>query len=874
LQAASSRNPNRWQQIEDLFHEATDRNPESRSAFLEEACGSDTELRAEVESLLASLDATAPLLEGAVQDAAKAYLGRQTKSVEEGCFLEQYRVIRKLGSGGMGEVYLAEDTKMKRKVALKTLGQPFTRNPAELRKLEREAYALSALNHANLLTVFDFCQAEGRYFLVTEFVEGETLRQLLNRGALEEADAVEIATEVAAALSAAHASGVIHRDIKPENIMVRSDGCVKVLDFGIAKLTAAPDTQTDLRAIGPNGESIAGIVLGTPRYMSPEQARGTKVDARTDIFSLGAVFYEMLTGKSAFHGDTQSDLIADILRGDPQPIARASPKTSKKLQPIVSRALAKDRTERYQSADDLLADLKKFRREEDFKKRLNTARILWLAVAGVLIGFAIGFLAIRARVQRVTEGAPRSLAVLPFRNLRPTPDTDFLGYSLADEVIAKLGYVKALTVRPASAVNRYREGATDLPKIASDLNADMLLTGTYLKDGDDLRITARLIGFKPQAVVWQDRLNVKYGKLLTVQDSVARMIIKGLSLHLGPDERARLKPDVGGSSLAYEYYLRGVDLYSVSKFAAAIAMLEKSASIDPNHAPTWAHLGRAYTTNASLEFGGREDYRRAESAYEKAIELDPVFPDPRVYMANLLTDTGRVEEAVPLLRVALQSSPNDAEAHWELGYAYRFGGMLKESGAECELARRLDPEVKINSATLNTYLYLGEYDKFLNSLPSSDSALVVFYHGLGSYYKHDDMTALSDFDRAYEIAPELLQAQIGRALSDALRGHTNEGIAELSETERKMNMRGVTDPEAMYKIAQAYAVLGDDENALRMLQRSIIGGFFCYSYMARDPLLNSVRSSPGFAAILGQARKRHDQFERRFGTTASDELTR
>lgn len=868
MQAASSRNPNRWKQIEDLFHEATQRNPESRSAFLEEACGSDAELRAEVESLLASLEVTGPMLETAVQDAAKAYLSRQSTSIEEGCFLEQYRVIRKLGSGGMGEVYLAEDTKMKRKVALKMLAQPFTRNAVELRKLEREAYALSALNHANLLTVFDFCQSEGRYFLVTEFVEGETLRQLLNRGALSEADAVEITTHVAAALSAAHASGVIHRDIKPENIMVRSDGCVKVLDFGIAKLTEAPDTQTDLRTIGPNGESIA-VVLGTPRYMSPEQARGTKVDRRTDIFSLGAVFYEMLTGKAAFQGDTQSDLIADILRGNPQPIARASPKTSKKLQAIVSRALAKDRAERYQSADDLLTDLKKFRREEDFKKRLNTGRILWLAAAGVLIGFAIAFLAIRARVERVRETSPRSLAVLPFRNLRPNPDTDFLGYSLADEVIAKLGYVKALTVRPASAVNRYREGAADLPKIAADLNADMLLTGTYLKDGDDLRITARLIGFKPQAVVWQDTLNIKYGKLLTVQDGVARMIIQGLSLHLGPDERARLKPDVGGSNLAYEYYLRGVDLYSVSKFAGAIAMLEKSASIDPNHAPTWAHLGRAYTTNASLEFGGREDYRRAETAYEKAIELNPVFPEPRVYMANLLTDTGRVEEAVPLLRVALRSSPNDAEAHWELGYAYRFGGMLKESAAECELARRLDPEVKINSATLNTYLYLGEYDRFLNSLPSNDSALVVFYHGLGSYYKHDDMSALSDFDRAYELAPELLQAQIGRALSDALRNHTSEGITELRETERKMNMRGVTDPEAMYKIAQAYAVLGDGGDALRMLQRSIIGGFFCYSYISRDPLLNSVRSSPGFSAVLAQARKRHDQFERRFAPAAS-----
>ena len=870
--AASLRNPNRWRQIEDVFQQASLLDAGSRSVFLEEACGSDADLRREVESLLASLDESAPFLETTVLAAAKAYLGEQQSSaLAEGTFLDHYRVIRPLGSGGMGQVYLADDSRLKRKVALKMLALPLTRNPVSLGRLEQEAHALSALNHANLLTVFDFCHSEGRYFLVTEFVEGETLRQILNRGRLQETNAVDIATQVTAALGAAHSSGVIHRDIKPENIIVRSDGCVKVLDFGIAKLTEKPGTPELLPATTiPDARSVLGVVLGSPRYMSPEQARGKEVDARTDLFSLGAVFYEMLAGTPAFRGETQSDLIADILRGNPPPLALSG--GAKRLQPIVTRALIKDRAQRYQRAEDMLVDLQQFQREEEFQNqrkaaRTSSRRVAALTIGALLIVLAgIGFLA-----SRKTGGdlPPRSLAVLPFRNLRASPDTDFLGSSLADEVTAELGYVKALIVRPSSALILHRQDIQNLSAVAADLKADMLLTGTYLKDGDDLRITARLIGFKPEAVLWQNTLNAKYDKLLTVQDSVAQMIIRGLELRLGPDERARLKPKAAVNNLAYEYYLRGVDLYSVSNFRGAIAMLEKSASVDPNYAPTWAHLGRAYTTNASLQFGGREHYRNAETAYEKAIALNPVFPEPRVYMANLLTDTGRVEEAVPLLRVALQSSPNNAEAHWELGYAYRFGGMLKESVTECELARRLDPEVKINSATPNGYLYLGEYDKFLKSLPVNDSPLLVFYHGLGFYYKHEYPEAVSDFDRAYELAPELLQAQIGKALGDGLAGRAAGGLQRLHETERNMNMRGVSDPEAMYKIAQAYAVLGDRSNALRMLQRSTFGGFFCYAYIARDPLLDSLRHSPEFIRTLEQAQQRQQQFVHRFTGKAS-----
>ena len=293
-------------------------------------------------------------------------------------------------------------------------------------------------------------------------------------------------------------------------------------------------------------------------------------------------------------------------------------------------------------------------------------------------------------------------------------------------------------------------------------------------------------------------------------------------------------------------------------------MLEKSTSIEPNYAPAWAHLGRAYTTKASLQFGGREDYGKAQAAYEKAIAVNPALVEPRIYLSNLFTDTGRVEQAVPLLRSALRDSPNNAEAHWELGYAYRFGGMLEESLAECEKARQNNPQVKINSSAMNSYLYLGEYDRFLQSLPATDSAYILFYRGLGEYYANRRDQAAHEFDRAYETDPSLLPATVGKAISYSIKHNNAEGLKLLKQTEGKIEERGVSDAEGLYKVAQAYAVLGDKASALHMLRHSIGGGFFCYPYFVRDPLLQNLRNEPEFQSIIDQARQRHEQFKTTF----------
>jgi tetratricopeptide (TPR) repeat protein len=297
----------------------------------------------------------------------------------------------------------------------------------------------------------------------------------------------------------------------------------------------------------------------------------------------------------------------------------------------------------------------------------------------------------------------------------------------------------------------------------------------------------------------------------------------------------------------------------------AIKMLEKSTELAPWYALAWANLGRSYTANASFQFGGAEHYRKAEAAFQKALSLQPDEIDAHIFLANMFTDTGRVEKAVPLLREALKTNPNHAEIHWELGYAYRFAGMLPEAVSECELARQLDPVVKLNSSAPNGYLYLGQYDRFLQSLPmTDDAALIVFYRGLAEYYKKNWKQAETNFDHAFELDRSLMQAEVGKAFSAKIRRQESNAAAILHALETKIDERGGVDPEATYKVAQAYAAIGDKVSALRVLRRSIENGFFPYPYFVTDPLLDPLRNEGEFSELMDAARRRHEAFKRTF----------
>ncbi len=883
----------RWQQVEELFLEAVELDVSSRAAFLDQHCRDDAELRAEIESLIRSSDSAPYFLDQPILDGIKKLVEEPAHSLEPGSRIANYEVVSLLGAGGMGEVYVATDMRLKRRIALKVLSARLTRQAEALRRFEHEAQAASALNHPNILTIFEFGESNGLYFMASELVEGETLRARLGRGPVPVVQALDIAWQVAGALAAAHARGIWHRDIKPENIVIRPDGLVKLLDFGIAKL-AEMDSAPQ-----PSGPAMteAGMVLGTLKYMSPEQARGVKVDGRSDIFSLGAVLYEMIEGREPFDGETSSDVIAEILKSDPPPLNGAAARRHPGIQAAVSKAMCKDREARYQTATALSDDLQTLKREMESGEyaaagpgsgpreidastakesaaatgswttrtlRAMAASRIVLAVAVLIVTGAIAIFFLRSGKSSDARPEIRSLAILPFQNLKPDPATDFLGFSLADAVTTKLSYVSSLSIRPSSAVEKYRNQPIEPRVAANELQVDTLLTGNYVKDGDQLRISTQLIDLKANKIVWRDSVDLKYERLLEVQDRVSQEIVSGLELHLSPEEADRLKPGAPVDARAYESYLRGVDFYALSDFSAAIAMLEKSVAAQPSYAPAWAELGRAQEARASLHGGGRDLYAKAQQAYERSIILSPSLLVPRIYMANLLTDTGRVEQAIPLLRAALQAGPNNAEAHWELGYSYRFGGMLAESVSEGERARGFDPQVKINSSAMNGYLYLGRYDQFLQSLPANNSVYILFYRGFGEYHQKQWARAAEDFDRAYEMDPTLLPAQVGKALSLSLANQSAAALALLRDTERRVNDGGVEDAELVYKVAQAYSVLGDKASALRMFQRAIEGGFFCYPYFVRDPLLDGIRHEPGFEPLLAEARRRHEEFRARF----------
>jgi serine/threonine protein kinase/tetratricopeptide (TPR) repeat protein len=871
--------PETWKRLEELFNRAVEMPSYVRTRFLDNMCKDDPALRLKLQEMLDGASRPEDFLAQPVESIARDLLApRYQEALQPDSDFGRYRIVCLLGAGGMGRVYRAVDTRLNRDVAIKTLPPQVIQNARSLQQFEQEALAVSALNHPNILTIYEVGEFQGIRFIVSEFIDGPTLGKKLAEGPLGVMAALEIAIQVASGLVAAHAAQIVHRDIKPENLLIRDDGLIKIVDFGIAKLSEdRRRAQTSATQVPPGGTTRTGTIIGTAKYMSPEQARGQSVDGRTDIFSLATVVYEMIAGRAPFDGDTDSDVVAEILKTEPPPLSEAAPGVPPELARIVAKAMRKNRDERYESAAQLAADLGSLREDLNFQAKLSSrARPFRLphtrraVFAGIALAAVLGVVAYYEwRGTSHTAGArPRSLAILPFHNIRPDPATDFLGFSLADAIITKLGAISSLTVRPSSAIEKYRNQQVDPRQAASALRVDTLLTGSYIKEGGNLRITAQLVDVKVLNILWRDTIDIQYDNLLAVNDRVAEKIISSLELNLTPAEVETLKVDNPINRTAYEDYLRGVDLYVMNDFESSIALLEKSAALDPNFALTWTHLGRAYEANASLQFGGRDQYAKAQAAYQKALQINPESIEPRVYMANLLTDTGRVEEAVPLLRAALARNPNGALAHWELGYAYRFGGLLEDSVRECELARRIDPSIKMASSAINAYFYLGRYDRWLASLPDSNSAYIIFYRGFGEYYKGDYAHAATHFDRAYDLDSALLQADVGKALSYQIARKNAAGIRLLREVESRLLDRGGADAEGIYKVAQAYALLGDKPAALRLFQQTVRGGFFCYPYFQNDPLIAALRREPRFTKLMDEARRRSQAFQATFSPRA------
>ena len=571
-----------WQRINDLFHAALERDPGERAAFLAQACAADEGLRLEVESLLASHDPSDSFIESLAPDLAAGLLAESHARLATGQSVGNYRVMALLGAGGMGEVYLTEDTRLGRRVALKLLPAQFTTEPDRLHRFEREARAASSLNHPNIITIHEVGQLEGEPFIITEFIEGKTLRQQMAAATMMLREALDVAIQVASALAAAHEAGIVHRDIKPENVMVRRDGLVKVLDFGLAKLAmpqlSALEEEAQTRSMV---NTNPGVVIGTVQYMSPEQARGQEVDVRTDIWTLGVVLYEMVAGRAPFQGETPSHVIVSVLESEPPPLAGYS-EVPVELERIVTKALRKDREERYQTASDLALDLKSLKQELEVEARLNRSlqpdtvsgttksdsaaavetvsaaatgdvaparttssaeylvgeikrhrRIAVFAAAAVFVAVAaIAYSFYPRSGGQATDETIDSIAVLPFANVTADPNTEYLSDGISNSVITSLSRLPRLGVISFSKALRYKGKPMDPQAIGRELNVKAVLMGRLTQQGDSLAISTELVDVRNNRRLWGEQYNRKLSEILIVQDDIARQISAGLRLRL------------------------------------------------------------------------------------------------------------------------------------------------------------------------------------------------------------------------------------------------------------------------------------------------------------------------------------------------------
>lgn len=812
--------------------------------------------------------------------------------------LTHYKILDKLGSGGMGEVYKAYDLTLDRLVAIKILSPEAVGNEEHKQRFIQEAKAASALNHPAICTIHEIGQSEGLEYIVMEYIAGQTLTEYVRAHGCDIEQKLSLALQIAEGLAKAHEAGIVHRDIKPENIMVTEDGLVKIVDFGLAKLIEARRGTGEGSAINeaptmllspPRMPHITtpGMILGTVGFMSPEQAEGKPVDQRSDIFSFGAVLYELFTGEEPFARPTPLQSLHALLHEDPKPLP---PDLPEGIHHIIGKALEKDPDHRYQTLRDVIADLKRLKRDTGSGEQARRHRpvprttvlastmlnrrsgalliVLALLVAMMTVSAVVWHRSRRRTVSPPSSPTARTLAILPFRNLRNDEEFDFLGFSLADAITTKLAFVHSLVVRPSSSVERYKNQAVDPRDAGEELGADAVLVGTFLREASQVQVSAQLVEVSSNRILWSDTMRVPVGDIIALQDRISEEIVKNLRLRLSPIEVERMRRDVPRSSLAYEYYLRALSLgeSSVDRVKLAIELLEQAVEHDPDYAPAWMELGIRYNTLGISASGGRFYYEKSNSALRRALELNSDLPRAHLQLAQNYTELGRVEDAVGQLRKLLAINPNSPELHLGMAYALRYAGMLEESLKEAEKIEHIDPKYWRNQprAVVNTYLYLGRYERFLESIPPVETAYTLFYRGFGYYHLGDLTRARENFRRAAQIDPDDVFSQLSQAMSFALDRDRVRGVQLLRAIEAKRVNEDVPDGEVTYKLAQVYALLGDQTAALKNLELAIRQGFFAFPYMERDPLVQTLRSHPDYFRVLEIARQRHDEFKRRF----------
>jgi eukaryotic-like serine/threonine-protein kinase len=798
--------------------------------------------------------------------------------------IAHYRVIRPIGAGGMGEVYLAEDARLGRKVALKILPAHFTAQPERVRRFELEARAASALNHPNILTIYDIghvaAQGGSVHYIATEYVEGRTLRERLRESAMPCREAVEVAAQVALALAASHAAGVTHRDIKPENVMLRPDGYVKVLDFGLAKLTEPslpPASKEEASAV--RAETEPGMVMGTVSYMSPEQARGLKVDHRSDLFSLGVVLYEMVSGRVPFAGATMSDVLAALLRAEHEPLSRRVAEAPAELDRIVARALCKDCAARYQKADDLLADLTRLKRRLEFETergqlviggegettRLDSEmRTLLLTPSGATAQAQAAAPQTQAAPPRPTrlKRAIDSLAVLPFVNAGTDADAEYLSDGITESLINGLSQLPKLRLVPRSTVFRLskeRGGDVDPQVIGQELGVRAVLTGRVEPRGEWLIIKAELIDVVAERQVWGEHYRRKLTNIFTLQEEIAKEISAQLRLRLGGKAKKRLVKRYTENAEAYQLYLKG-RYYASSKrteewIRKGIEHFQRAIDLDPNYALAYAGMADAYSFLASSTGGWtpREAYPKARAAALKALELDESLGEAHCALGfyHLLYDWDLAAAEREFLR-AIELKPDYGNAHDGYAFYLKAVGRSAEAISECEKLQQIDPLSPFAHVSLGWAYYfardferaVAEGRKALELDPQSGFAHRIIGLGCGQLGRHEE--AVAALQKALDSAPgvPLYVAHLGHAY--ALAGEVygaRRALAELGELARRQYV-------SAYYFAVVHLGLGGTAEVFKWLEKAYEERAGFMVYLKVEPLFDPLRDDARFEDLL------------------------
>ena len=878
----------RWQQIDELFHAALSYQPAEREAFLARACGGDESLRLEVESLISSHQEGESFIATPAGAVAADMLHYRAAEFQPGHQIENYTIVRPLGSGGMGEVYLAQDSQLGRNVAIKILPATFTLDAGRTNRFVIEARAASALNHPNIITVHEIGKLNGTQFMVTEFVEGQTLRELITAGPLKLSEALEIAIQVGSALEAAHAARIVHRDIKPENIMVRPDGVVKVLDFGLAKLIK----RTDRSILGLEESTVLknqtakGVILGTVNYMSPEQAKGERADERTDIFSLGIMIYELVAGVKPFAGNSATETLANLINTEPATLARFAADAPDELQRITSKTLRKDKDARYQTMKGLLADLRELREKLTFDEKLKRsqaaeserATVSLAAITGdlkhttaglsisqqlkkrLVVAVALVTLVLGASLlglwyfARPAKRPIESIAVLPFQNESGSADLEYLSDGMAETLISNLSQLPNLDVKARSSVFRYKGKATDAKTIARELNVQAFLNGRVRQRGSDLSLFIELVDAQTEKAIWSQTYNRQLANLVSLQTEIALDVSERLRAKLSNLDAQRLAKNYTTNPEAYQLYLRGnyhVGKRTEPEIRKGIAYLEQAVSLDANYALGYAALASAYTTLPNYsKVSWPEVMPKVREATNRALTLDNDLSEAHTMLAFIKGVDGDDAGAEREYRRAIELNPNSGLAYHLYGQLLFTQGKIEEAIVQQRRAMAVEPVSLVINREYGSKLLWGR--------------------------KYDE--AIAQFKKTIELEPGFASAHYGLAIVYQLKGNYADAVEEQARYQELIGepqkaallregfakggwqgfLKTITDERNRFDLSwddltTYYAALGNKDKAFVLLNKRFEGSRRVRRGYLVDPRLDPLRSDPRFDDLLRRA---------------------